>query len=75
MEKMETQLSFAVFGPSKIQVPCSRLRSAKGFPFEFKMGRKLVQKMGSSTEGSKNPTTQTNTPKSVEEVVREVMQA
>jgi hypothetical protein len=31
--------------------------------------------MGSFGEGSKNPMTQTNTPKSMEEVVIEVMQA
>ncbi len=31
--------------------------------------------MGSSIEGSKNPTTQTNTPKSMEEVAAKVMQA
>ncbi len=34
-----------------------------------------MQEMGSSAEKSKNLTTQTNTPKSVKEVVIEVMQA
>jgi hypothetical protein len=42
MEKMETQPSFVVFGPSEIHVLCNRLRSATGFPFEFGMGKKLV---------------------------------
>jgi hypothetical protein len=41
----------------------------EGFPFEFELGSKLVQKMGSFIKGSKNPTTQTSTPKSMEEVV------
>ncbi len=64
-----------MFGPSEIQVLGSRLGSAKGFPFEFELGNKLVQEMGSSTKGSKNPTTWTNTPRSVEEVVVDIMQA
>ncbi len=34
-----------------------------------------MQKMGSSIEGSKNPMAQISTPKSIEEVVAEVMQA
>jgi hypothetical protein len=34
----------------------------------------MVQELGSSAEGSKNLTTQTNTTKSMEEVVAEVMQ-
>jgi len=39
------------------------------------LGSKLVQELGSFTKGSKNPTTQINTPKYVEEVTMEVMQA
>ncbi len=35
----------------------------------------MVQELGSFVEGSKDPTTQTNTLKSVEEVAREVMKA
>jgi hypothetical protein len=33
----------------------------------------MVQELGSSTEGSRDPMTQTNTPKLVEEVVVKVM--
>ncbi len=72
---METQPSFEVFRPLKLQVLVSRSKSANGFPFEFELGSKMVQEMGSSTEGSRNPTTQTSTSKFVEEVVEEVMQA
>jgi len=34
---------------------------------------KMVQELGSFVEGSRNPTTQTSTPKFVEEVVVEVL--
>ncbi len=37
--------------------------------------RRMVQKLGSSTERSKDPTTHTSTPKSMEEVDAEVMKA
>jgi len=50
---METKPSFVGFRPLKLQVPVSRPRYVEGFPFEFKLGSKLVQKMGSSTKGSK----------------------
>jgi len=46
-----------VFKPPKLQVPISKPRFAKGQPFEFGMGSKLVQEMGSSSKGSKNPMT------------------
>jgi hypothetical protein len=46
----------------------------KGFPFEFEL-REMVQELGSSTKGSKDPTTHTSTPKSMEEVVAKVMKA
>jgi hypothetical protein len=51
---VETQPSFVMFKPSKLYVPISRLRSTKGFPFEFGLGSKLVQELGSFVEGSKN---------------------
>ncbi len=35
----------------------------------------LIQELGSYAEGSKNPTTHTSRPKSMDEVVEEVMQA
>ncbi len=68
-----TQPTFEKFRPIKLQVPPSRPESAKGFPFEFELGRRMVQKLGSSVERSKDPTTQISTPKSMEEVVVEVM--
>ncbi len=66
---------FEMFKPSELHVLVSRLESAKGFPFEFELGSKMVQEMGSSVEGYKIPITQTNTTKFVEEVAIEVMQA
>jgi hypothetical protein len=56
---VETKPSFVKFRPSKLQVPINRLGFVEGFPFEFELGSKLVQEMGSSIKGSKNPTTQT----------------
>ncbi len=35
----------------------------------------MVQELGSFVEGSKDPTTHTNTPKSMEEVVAKIMKA
>jgi hypothetical protein len=35
----------------------------------------MVKELGSSAKGSRDPTTHTSTPKSVEEVVAEVMKA
>ncbi len=70
---MATQFAFEVFRLAKLQVPPSRPKSIEGFPFEFELGRIMVEELGSSTEGSRNPMTQTSTPKYVEEVVVEVM--
>ncbi len=70
-----TQLAFEKFKLAKLQVPPNRLEFAKGFPFEFELGRRMVQELGSFTKGSRDPTTQTSSPKFVEEVVVEVMQA
>ncbi len=70
---METQLAFEEFKLAKIQVPLSKPKSTKGFPFEFKLERRMIQEMGSFVEGSKDPTTQTSTPKSMVEVDVEVM--
>jgi len=39
------------------------------------MGKKMVQKLGSSTEGSKDPMAQIITPKFMEEVATKVMKA
>ncbi len=74
MEKVATQPTFEEFRPAEIQVPLSKPESGKGFPFEFELGRRMVQDLGSSTKGFKDPTTQTSTLKSVE-VVAQVMKA
>ncbi len=63
-----------MFKPLKIQVLVNRPRSIKGEPFEFGLGSILAHEMGSSIEGSKNPATQPNTPKSMEKVIAKVMQ-
>ncbi len=60
---------------AKLQVLPSKLESTKGFPFEFEIGRTMVQEMGSSVKGFGDPSTHTSTPKSVEEVAIEVMKA
>jgi hypothetical protein len=62
-----------MFRPIELQIPPSRPKSIKGFPFEFELGRRLVQELGSFVKRSRNPMTQTNTPKYVEEVGVEVM--
>jgi hypothetical protein len=62
-----------LFKPPYIHVLASKPRFAKGQPFEFGSGIKIVHELGSSRKGSKNPTTKTSTPRSMEEVVREVM--
>jgi hypothetical protein len=54
---METKPTFEKFRPIKLQVPFSRSKSTKGFPFEFELGRRMVLELGSSTEGSRDPTT------------------
>ncbi len=70
---MATQFDFEEFRPIELQVPPSRPKYVKGFPFEFELGRRMVQERGSSAEKSKDITTQTSTSKSVEEVATEVM--
>ncbi len=62
-----------MFRPPKLHVLVSRPRFVEGHPFEFGLGGRLVHELGSSIEGPKNPMTQTSTPKSMEEVVVEVM--
>jgi hypothetical protein len=70
-----TQPTFEVFRPTKLQVLLNRPKFAYGLPFKLELGGRMVQKLGSFVEGFKNPTTQTSTPKSMEEIVIEVMQA
>jgi hypothetical protein len=57
MKRMETEPSFIEFKPSKLFVLIKRPRFVEGFPFEFEPRSRLVQKMGSYVERSKNPTT------------------
>ncbi len=62
-----------MFRPSKLHVPVSRPKFAEGFPFELEIASKFLQEVGSSLEGFKDPTTQTNTSKSMEEVATQVV--
>jgi hypothetical protein len=70
-----TRLAFEKFRLAKLQVPPDKPKSTKGFPFEFKLGRRMVHELRSSIEGSRDPTTHISTPKFVEEVNVEVMKA
>ncbi len=72
IDKESENIAFAMFKPLYLHVLVSRLGSTKGQPFEFGLGSILMQEMGSYVEGSKNPITQTNTPKHVEKVVAKV---
>jgi hypothetical protein len=62
------QSVFEEFRLTELKVPPSRPEFAKGFPFEFELGRKTVQELGSFAEGFGDPTTWTSIPKSMEEV-------
>jgi hypothetical protein len=42
------------FRLAKLQVPPSRLEFAKGFPFEFELGRRMVQELGSFAKGPRD---------------------
>jgi hypothetical protein len=75
MERVGTQLTFEESRLAKLQVPPSRQKYGEDFPFESELGRKMVQELGSSTKGFRNPTTQTSTLKFVEKVAVEVMKA
>ncbi len=45
---MVTQLAFKKFRLAKLQVPPSRPKFAEGLPFEFELGRRMAQELGSS---------------------------
>ncbi len=68
---MGTQPSFEEFKPVELQVPPSRPKSVKGFPFKLK--RRMVQELKSYAKGFGNPMTQTSTPKSMGEVAAKAM--
>ncbi len=72
---MAKQPTIEEFILAKLHVTLSRLECVKGFPFEFELGRRMVQKLGSFVEGSGDLMTWTSTPKSVEEVATKVMKA
>jgi len=52
-----TQPTLEKFRPTKLHVPPSRLESIEGFPFEFEMGKRMVQELGLSIEGCGDPMT------------------
>jgi hypothetical protein len=52
-----TQSAFEEFRLAKLQVPPNRLESTEGFPFEFELGKRMVQELGSSIEGFGDPMT------------------
>jgi hypothetical protein len=53
-KKMVTHLAFEKFKPIELQVPLSKPKFVEGFPFEFELGRKMVQELGSFVEGSRD---------------------
>ncbi len=57
MERMGTQTHVTMFRPLELQVLVSGPRFVERQSFEFRLGNRLVQKLGSFTEGSRNPTT------------------
>jgi len=52
-----TRFAFEEFRPAQLQVPPNRPKFAKGFPFEFELGRRMVQELGSFAEVFVDPTT------------------
>jgi len=42
MEKVVTQLAFKKLRPVELQVAPNILKSTKGFPFEFELGKRMV---------------------------------
>jgi hypothetical protein len=56
-ERMGTKPPLRVFKPLELHIPTSRLGYAKGQPFEFGLGSRIVQELGSSKKGLKNVTT------------------
>jgi hypothetical protein len=52
-----TQPVFEKFKPTKLQVPPTRPKFAKGFLVEFKVGKRMVHELVSFAKGSRVPTT------------------
>ncbi len=57
MEKVATQPTFEKFRLAKLQVSPNRPKSAKGFPFEFELGKRMVHELGSFVGGFGDPMT------------------
>jgi hypothetical protein len=72
MEKMETQPPFTMFNPLELQVLISKLEFTKDIHLNLGWGVD-EHELGSSTNGSKNPTRHISTLKFVDEVAAEVM--
>jgi len=51
------QLAFEKFKLVELKVLAIRSKSIEGFPFEFELGRRMVQELGSFVEGFGDPTT------------------
>jgi hypothetical protein len=73
MERVATQFVFKEFILTKLEVPLSRPELVEGFPFEFEMGRRMVEELGSFRKGYEDLKTWASTQKSVEEVGAKVM--
>jgi hypothetical protein len=56
-ERMGTKPLLRASRPPKLHIPTSRPGSPKGQPFEFGLGSRIVQELGSSKKRSKNVTT------------------
>jgi hypothetical protein len=54
---MAKQPTFEEFILTKLEVPLSRLESMEGFPFEFELGRRMVEELGSFAKGFIDPLT------------------
>ncbi len=73
MKRLATQLTFEMFKLAEVQVATSRPESVEGFPFEFELGRRMVQELGSSTKRFGNLMTQISTLNFMEKVAAKVM--
>jgi hypothetical protein len=52
---MPKQLVFEKFKLEELEIPPNKSKFAEGFPFEFELGRRMVQELGSSTKESIDP--------------------
>jgi hypothetical protein len=54
---MAKQPTFKEFRPTELELPPNRLESIEGFPFEFELGRRMVEELGSFAKESIDPMT------------------